>query len=210
MPGDRRCLVRDALHQIAVAAEDVDVVVEELESRPVEVRGLPHRRSPSLRTSCPCPERTGRPTRPLMSSGTRGDRRPSNPELPEGLDVVEGHRLAYEHLVIRDPPPSHRRPGGAASRATSRRGLRRARSGHGRPDQVLRVEAQEALPEGVGSGSRRHRGAGVPGVRLLDRIDRECPDGVDAEGVSIAALEATACSILSIVNARCSGLLSRL
>ena len=54
-----------------------------------------------------------------------------------------------------------------------------------RPDRVGGVEAQEALPEHVGDGGERHRRAGMAGVRLLDRVDRERADRVDRELVDL-------------------------
>src|SRR5581483_2182451 len=41
VPGERRGLLRDALHQAAVAADRVDVVAEDLEAGPVVGRGEP-------------------------------------------------------------------------------------------------------------------------------------------------------------------------
>ena len=54
-----------------------------------------------------------------------------------------------------------------------------------RPDRVGGVEAQEALPERVGDRGQRHRRPRVAGVRLLDRVDRQRPDRVDAELVDV-------------------------
>ena len=52
-----------------------------------------------------------------------------------------------------------------------------------RPDRILGVEAQEALPETVGDGRHRHRGPRMAGVRLLDGVHGERADGVDAQPV---------------------------
>src|SRR5690348_4604707 len=41
MSGDGRRLTRDAFHHVAIAADGVDVVVEELVTWPVELRCLP-------------------------------------------------------------------------------------------------------------------------------------------------------------------------
>ena len=54
-----------------------------------------------------------------------------------------------------------------------------------RPDRVGGVEAQEALPERVGDRRQRHRRPGMAGVRLLDRVDRQRADRVDAELVDL-------------------------
>ena len=45
--------------------------------------------------------------------------------------------------------------------------------------------AQEPRPHHIRHRRGAHRGAGVPGVRLLDGVDRERPDGVDGELVEV-------------------------
>ena len=47
-----------------------------------------------------------------------------------------------------------------------------------------RVVAQHLVPQGVGHGGAAHRQPRVAGVRLVDRVDRQEADGVDAEGVN--------------------------
>ena len=53
------------------------------------------------------------------------------------------------------------------------------------PDRVGGVEAQEALPERVGDRRQRHRRPGMARVGLLDRVDRQRADRVDAELVDV-------------------------
>ena len=62
--------------------------------------------------------------------------------------------------------------------------LRTKRSRSGQSGCVGRV-AEEARPERVGHRRGAHRGARVPGVRLLDAVDRERPDRVDGEAVEV-------------------------
>ena len=88
--GERGGLVRDALHQVAVAADRVDVEVEELEAGAVEARRQPlARRSPSRRWS-----RSPWPSGPVVVSTPEVQRYSGWPghlrvELAEALDVVE-------------------------------------------------------------------------------------------------------------------------
>ena len=49
------------------------------------------------------------------------------------------------------------------------------------PDRVLRVEAEDVLPEVVGDRGQRHRRARVARVGRLDRVHRQGADRVDAE-----------------------------
>ena len=53
------------------------------------------------------------------------------------------------------------------------------------PDRVLRIEAHDAVPDRVDQRRQRHRRAGVPGLGLLDRIDRQGADGVDRQLIQL-------------------------
>jgi hypothetical protein len=53
------------------------------------------------------------------------------------------------------------------------------------PDRIFGVEAQVTLPERIGDRGHRHRGPRVAGVGLLDRVDRQRADRVDAKLVEI-------------------------
>ena len=97
MAGQRRGFARDAFHHVAVAADRVDVVVEQLEARPVEMRRHPlARRSPCPRwLPTPWPERAGGG----LDSGGPAILRMAGTlavELPKSLDIVERHRQLAE------------------------------------------------------------------------------------------------------------------
>jgi hypothetical protein len=49
------------------------------------------------------------------------------------------------------------------------------------PDGIIRIEAQDAIPDRIDQRSERHRRAGVSGFGLLHRVDRKCANGVDAK-----------------------------
>ena len=123
--------MRDALHQVAVAADHVDVEVEELEARAVEVRGLPlARRSPS-RPRSRRPGRAGRwsSRRPEVQ---RYSGWPAAFESSWRNDLMSSRVTdwrAHDLVVGVDRP--HPGRGEAASRAASRRARPRARSGRG-------------------------------------------------------------------------------
>src|SRR5215831_1472208 len=99
-------------------------------------------------------------------------------ELAEVTDVLEGYRRVTESFVLgvdrlgagemEHRPEQHR---GVAVREHEPIAVG--------PDRVLRIEAQDALPERVNQWRERHRRAGVPGLRLLDRIHREGANGID-------------------------------
>ena len=55
-----------------------------------------------------------------------------------------------------------------------------------RPDRILGIEAQEVLPQRVNHRRHPHRRPGMAGFRLLNRIDAQGADGVDADFVDRA------------------------
>src|SRR4029450_11485366 len=90
-------------------------------------------------------------------------------ELAEVADVLEGYPRVPESFVLgvdrlgagemEHGPEQHR---GVAVRKHEPIAVG--------PDRVLRIEAQDAIPERVYQRRERHRCARVPGLRLLDRI----------------------------------------
>ena len=91
--------------------------------------------------------------------------------LPERTEVVERHLVAGQ---VQERVEQHAGVPGAQHEAVSIR-----------PVGVGRGVAEEARPQHVGHRCGAHRGAGMPGVRLLDGVDRERPDRVDREPVEI-------------------------
>ena len=94
MPGERRRLAGDAFHHVAVAAERVDVEVEQGQVRSIEARGEPlaaDRRSDAVAAALP--ERPGRGVDPGGVTEFRMARSAAA-ELPKVPDVVERHRGA--------------------------------------------------------------------------------------------------------------------
>src|SRR6266568_7355639 len=99
-------------------------------------------------------------------------------ELAEVTDILEGHRRVTESFILgvdrlgagemEHGPEQHR---GVAVREHKPIAVG--------PDRVLRIEAQDAMPERVHQRRECHRRAGVPGLRLLDRIYREGTNSVD-------------------------------
>jgi hypothetical protein len=184
MPGERRGLAPQPLHHVAVAAEHVDVIVEQLEPGPVVCRrkpapgdGHPDAHGDALA------ERAGGgldPGRPAVFRvpGT------ATPRLAEALDVVQRHRGPVGRLIGR----VRRADAGQVDQAVEQHGGM-ARGEHEPvavgPVRVLGVVAQHPLPEGVRRRRHPHGRAGVPGLRLLHGIDRERPDRVYAELVEI-------------------------
>ena len=93
----------------------------------------------------------------------RRDRAP----LAELLELVHREVVAGE---VQDAVEQHRAVAGAEHEAVAVG-----------PRRILRVVAHDAAEQDVGGRRHGHRQAGVPGVRLLDRVHRQRADRVDAE-----------------------------
>ena len=175
--GDRGGFVGDALHQAAVAGDRVDVEVEQLGAvaGALPLRGDRH----ADRGGDALAERAGGR---LDAGGPAvlGVAGSARVELAEAFDVLQRDGRAADDLVVgfdrlhlgevEQRVEQHRGVPGGEHEAVA-----------ARPDRVGRVEAEEALPERVGDGRHRHRRARMPRVRLLDRVDRQRADRVDAE-----------------------------
>ena len=128
MAGERGRLRADALHQAAVAADRVDVVVEEVEARPVVAAGQPLPRDRHADAGGDAlPQRTGRRLDARHPVILRMARRLAV-ELAEVADVVERDRRLAEALVLRVHGLGARQDT-APTTAASRRGRWTERSG---------------------------------------------------------------------------------
>ena len=167
--GERGRLARHPLHHVAVAAEGVDVVVEQLEVGTVEVGRLP-----------PAGDRhpdAGR--HPLTQRAGGGLDARSEPvfrvawtlavELAEALDVLEGDGQLALPLVL---GVDRFHAGEVEHGIQQHRGVsvRQHEPVAVGPDRILGIKTEEILPQGVDHGRQRHRGTGVAGVGRLDRI----------------------------------------
>ncbi len=175
MARDGSRLARDALHHVAVAAQRVDVVVEQLEAGTVEVLGQPARADRHADagggTLAEGPggglHARGHPVLGVPGAGAV--------ELPEALDVVERHRGAASAVRLHA--------------GQMQQGIEQHRSvpaGQHEPVaigplRIVRVEAEKVLPQRVGDRRQRHRSARMPRVRLLHRVHRQRADRVDAQ-----------------------------
>ena len=166
--GQRRHLVGDALLDVTVGGEGVDVVVERAGAGGgvgVEQAALAARRHRHAhRVAQALAER---PRGDLHARGQPVLRVPRGDAAPRAklLDVVEGDRVARQVQL-----DVQREAGMAAGEHEPVAA---------RPLRVRRVVPQEALVEQVGRRGQAHRGAGVPRAGLLHRVHRKHPDQVD-------------------------------
>ena len=180
VPGQRGGLAGDPFHQAAVAAQRVDVVVEQVEPRPVEVAC-----QPALGDGHPD---TRRHALAQWPGGRLDARRPAilrvpgtlAVQLPEALDVLERHRQLSEGFVLGvDGADSGQVEHGVEQHGGVAGG--QDESVAIGPDRMAGIEAQEALPQAVDHRRQRHRRSRVPGVRLLYGVHGQCADGVHAK-----------------------------
>ena len=164
---DRRRLVGDALHQVAVRADRIDVVVDDLVVRAVVALGEePLRDGEADAVGEALAERTGRrldPRRVMHLRVTRRERLP----LAEALQLLEREVVAgqVQRRVLEDA-----RVPGREDEAIAVRPLR-----------IRRIDLHHLAVEEVRQRSERHRRAGMARVRLLHRIHRQRADGVDGQ-----------------------------
>ena len=165
--GERRGLVADALHQVAVRADRVDAAVDDVVVGPVVALGqeaVGDREADAVREALP--ERTGRGLDALGHEVLRMARRSRFP-LPEALQLLEREVVAgqVQRGVLEDAGVA----GGEDEPVAVR------------PVRVRRVVAHHVSVEHVRERRECHRRARVTRVRLLDRVHRERPDRVDRE-----------------------------
>ena len=106
------------------------------------------------------------------------------PKLTEPANVIEGHGRLAQPLVVGIHRP---RPTQVEYRPQQHRGVavREHEAIAVGPDRIRRVEAHDAIPEGVDQRRERHRRTRMPGVGGLDRIHRQRPNGVDGELIEL-------------------------
>ena len=194
MAGERGGFRTDALHQAAVAADGVDVVVEHLVARLVVPAGQPLARDRHADAGGnPLTQRTGRRLHTRDPVILRMPRRLAV-ELAEMADVIERDRWLAQTLVlsvhrtgarqVQDRPQQHR---GVAVRQDEAVAIG--------PDRVLGIEAHDPVPQRVDQRGQRHRRAGVARLRLLDGVDGEGSDRIDRQLIEILLGHAVSASV---------------
>ena len=185
--GDRGRLGGHALHQVAVAAEHVGVVVEELVAGLVVVGGEPLRRDRHAdRVAAALSERACGGLDPgghVVLGVTGADA----VELAKLLDLVDRHGRQVAGSVVCAAPADARQMDERIEQH------RRVAAGEHEPvavgpEGIGRVVPQKIGPHGVGHGRQRHGRAGMAALGGLDRVHREGADRVDCEAVDVGGV----------------------
>ena len=177
-------LRRDPLHQAAVATHDIDAVIEDVEARAVVSTGEPLLADGHAHAGGDALAERAAGGLDARHPVILGVPRSLAVELAEVSDVVEGDRGLSQPLVVgvHGPGPGEMEDGPEQHRGVAVREHEAVAIG---PDRISRVEAHHAVPERVDQWGERHRRAGMSGLCLLDGIDREGADGVDAQLIEL-------------------------
>ena len=171
MSRERGRLVRDALHQAAIAGDEPGVVVDDGMSRLVErCRERAFGKGEADGVGHALAERAGRCLHAWRMSDLGMPRCPAVP-LAELPDLVE------REVVPRQEQGTVEQHGGVTGRQDKAVAVLPLRIGGG--------VAQMPRKEHVCERGKRHRRAGVTRFRGLDRIHGECTDGIDGDLVEI-------------------------
>ena len=169
--GLRSGLGRDPFLQVAIAGQDVRVVVHDRVTRPIEAHGEGH-----------LGEGHADGVGQALSQGTGGRldagglavfrmARGTASPLAEPLELLQGQ------VEARDMKQG-------VQERTSMSGRENEAVPVG-PEGITRVELERAIPERVGHGRRTQRQAGVPGLGLLHGVHGQEAQGIDAEFVQL-------------------------
>ena len=184
MPGRRSGLAGNPFHQVAVAAQHIDAVLEQLKARPVVMGCQPlgrHRKADA--GSDALPQRAGRrlDSRRLAKLRVAGARAV---ELPKILDVFQRDRQSLLQPIVvlgyfphagqvQDRIQQHRRMAARQDEPIA-----------ARPHRLRRVVAQIVLPKLIGHRREGHRRARMAAVGLLDGVHAQRADRVDRQQVN--------------------------
>ena len=170
MAGQRRCFRRHALHQAAITTNGINVVVEDLEARPVVLTCQPLLRD---RHANACGDSLsqwtcrGLDARHPVVLGVTGR---LAVELAEPPDVIERHRLLSQRFIAGVHCPCaaemERRPEQHRSMAVGQ--YEAITIG---PDRILRIEPEDPIPYCIDQRCECHRRARVSGLGLLHCIN---------------------------------------
>jgi hypothetical protein len=186
MARQRRRFRSHALHHAAVAANRINVVTEDLEVGAIVTVGEPCLgNGHAYAGGDTLPKRSGRSLNP-GNQMVLGMTWSLAAELAEVTNIIERNRGLPKPFVF----GIHRAGAGEVKhRPQQHRGVTVGEQEPiaVRPNRILRVETHDPVPKRVDKRRQRHRRAGMPGLRLLDRIDRQRANAIDRQLVQLRA-----------------------
>ena len=189
MPGERQRLVADAFHQVAVGAQHVGIVIDDVLAE--------FRREQPLGERAPDREGDALAERACRGLDTGGEMilrmaRRSGTELAEVLDLIQRHVWIAGEIEQR--VEQHRAVAGRKDETVAVR-----------PFRIGRVEFEELREQHGGDVGGAHRQAGMPGFRLFDRIHRQRADRIGHTGMIDARHDENPPEMRRLVAIRRSG-----
>ena len=178
MAGERGCFACHAFHHVAVAAEGIDVEIEQRKIRPVKPARKPtaaDRHADAVAAALP--ERAGRRLDARRETVFRMTGTAAA-ELAKSPDVVEADGRPACLVGIADPRQMQK--GVEQHRGMA---VRQHEAVAIAPFRIVAIEAERILPQRIGHRRQRHRRARVAGFCLLHRIHRQRADRIDAQPV---------------------------
>ncbi len=175
---------RHALHEVPISANCIDVVMEDLKARLVEIFRQPfsgNRHAHAVSRTLSQRPGGGFHSRGNMRLGMSGS---LAVDLPEALDLFHGDgKILRNFISLIDGANTGKVKRGVEQHGRMARGKDKAVAVG--PCGVLGVVAQEALPEGIDHRRKPHWCAGMAGVGQLNGVDRQSTDGIDAQLVEV-------------------------
>ena len=179
MARERCSLAGDPLHHASISAKRVDVEIKQFEAGAVVSRGKPLPRDGHPNAGRNALAERSRCALDARCPAILGMAGAAAIQLPECFQGVQRHRRFAQGFVILADRPHFRQMqqrveqhGSVANRQDEAVAIG--------PRGILRVEAQELLPQAIGHRRHRHGGSGMTGVRRLDCIHGEGADRIDA------------------------------
>src|SRR5581483_3138541 len=166
MAGERGALLRNAFHEIAIAADEVGIVIDDFVTRAVEVSGEPRfgdRKSETVGKTLAERASGDFDAGGIAAFGVAGS---AAAPLSKALELLE------RKIVARKKQQTVEQHGAVAGGEDEAVAIE--------PERVTRIVTQEARPESERHRSSAHGHAGMAGVGVLDGIGRQEANGVDA------------------------------
>ena len=184
MAGQRSGFVADALHQVAVAAQGINVVVEQRVAGTIEIRGQPALRDRHAHAVAdPLAQRAGGR---LHARGIEILRMPraAAAELPEASDFIQRHRQLVGWLATDDLLHAAQVQQGVEQHRGMAAGEHEAVAP--RPARIGRIVAEHLVPERVSDRCQGHGRAGMAALGRLDGIHRQRSNRVNRQRIDRA------------------------
>src|SRR6202521_2131477 len=180
-----RCGFRgNSFHHVAVAANRPDVVIEQFESRTIEICRQPAFGDGHAHAVCDALTEWSGGGLDTRGQAVFGMPRGLAADLPEILDLIERQGKSRKNFALRTYfAYSHQLQQGIQQNGGVPIGEHETVAV--RPDRIFWVIAQKLLPQTVRDRSEIHRRPGVTRVRLLHRVHRKSTNRVDTQLIEL-------------------------